>query len=322
MSLAVDGVGVELDGRTILDDVGFSVPAGGTAAVLGPSGSGKSTLLRVVAGLQRPNRGRVAIGGTDVTATPPHRRGVGLLFQDDALFPHRDVHDNVAFGLRMRHAPRAEIEARVSELLAVVGLEGYGRRPVTELSGGERKRVALARALAPAPSVLLLDEPLGELDRVLRERLLEELRAIFTGVGVTAVVVTHDVGEAFALADEVVLLRDGRVVQTATPEALWAAPASAWVARFLGIDNVEQLADGRARVIRPEAVVLTPATPTTPGDATVTAAVRAGGPLVRLAVACDDGRSYRAVSTGLDHPGPGDRVAVTFDPLGIVELPG
>lgn len=238
------------------------------------------------------------------------------MFQDDALFPHRDVGGNVAFGLRMEGRDRAAIDERVAALLRLVGLEGTERRSVATLSGGERKRIALARALAPSPRALLLDEPLGALDRPLRQRLLGELSAIFATLDVTVVLVTHDVAEAFALADRVVVLRGGKVVQDDAPEELWRAPASTWVARFLGIENVEEI-DGRARIVRPEAIVATAASP---GSATVTAAARTG-PLVRLTLETDAGRVLQAVTTRLDHPVPGDRVDIAIDPNGVHEVP-
>ncbi|MFP5308623.1 MAG: ABC transporter ATP-binding protein [Actinomycetes bacterium] len=224
-----------------VDDVSLHVPAGTVTCVLGPSGCGKSTLLRAVAGLERPSAGRVAIGGRDVTALRPDQRDVGLMFQDHALFPHRDVAANVAFGPRMRGWAAGEIERAVAGALALVGLDGFDRRDVASLSGGEAQRVALARALAPRPGLLLLDEPLGSLDRGLRDRLLEELPGVFAAAGATVVHVTHDQDEALTLADEVVLLREGRVVQQGPPAAVWAAPADAWAARFLGIADVLDL---------------------------------------------------------------------------------
>lgn len=316
MSLEAQGVGVVLGGSTILADVCLEAARGETVAVLGPSGSGKSTLLRVVAGLQRPDTGRVVVTGRDVTELPPHRRGVGLLFQDDALFPHLTVEANVAFGLRMERRPVAEIRERVDRLLRLVGLESMGSRRMQGLSGGERKRVALARALAPEPEVILLDEPLGGLDRPLQERLLDELRGLFDELALTVVLVTHDVSEAFALADRVALLRAGRIVQTATPDGLWRAPADDWVARFLGLGNVERTAAG-ARVVRPEAVRLAPAAG---GEARVVEIGRAG-PLVRLLVRYDDGRELWSATTDLSHAAVGDRVRVSVDPLGVIEVP-
>ncbi len=229
---------VRFGARAALDAVDLRVAAHEIVCVLGPSGSGKSTLLRAVAGLQPLDSGRVLLEGADRTDTPVHRRGVGLMFQDHQLFPQRDVGGNVAFGLRMRGARRAEQTARVEELLELVGLPGAQGRAVATLSGGEQQRVALARALAPRPALLMLDEPLGQLDRSLRERLVVELRQLFGQLGTTVLAVTHDQGEAFALADRVVVMRDGRIAQSGTPLEVWQRPASEFVARFLGFDNV------------------------------------------------------------------------------------
>ncbi|WP_369376010.1 ABC transporter ATP-binding protein [Streptomyces sp. cg36] len=236
--LELDSVTVRFGERAVLDAVGLNVAAHETVCVLGPSGSGKSTLLRVVAGLQETDGGRVLLGGADQRGVPVHRRGVGLMFQDHQLFPQRDVAGNVAFGLRMHKVARAEQARRVEELLELVGLPGAGRRAVAALSGGEQQRVALARALAPSPRLLMLDEPLGQLDRTLRERLVVELRSLFGQLGTTVLAVTHDQGEAFALADRVVVMRDGRIAQTGTPLEVWQRPASEFVARFLGFENV------------------------------------------------------------------------------------
>ncbi|MFG2718050.1 ABC transporter ATP-binding protein [Streptomyces sp. NPDC048416] len=236
--LRLDGVTVRFAGRAALDAVDLEVADHETVCVLGPSGSGKSTLLRVVAGLQPPDDGRVLLDGADQAGVPVHKRGLGLMFQDHQLFPQRDVAGNVAFGLRMRRASRGEQARRVAELLDLVGLPGAGRRAVAALSGGEQQRVALARALAPSPRLLMLDEPLGQLDRTLRERLVVELRALFGQLGTTVLAVTHDQGEAFALADRVVVMRDGRIAQTGTPLEVWQHPASEFVARFLGFENV------------------------------------------------------------------------------------
>ncbi|MBN2391728.1 MAG: ABC transporter ATP-binding protein [Anaerolineae bacterium] len=222
----------------LLCGVTFGVERGEIACLLGPSGSGKTTLLRIIAGLEAPERGHVSIEGTDITALPAHRRGVVLMFQDYALFPHRTVAENIAFGLRMQRKSRVAIAARVAEMLTLTSLEDFANRDVNVLSGGERQRVALARSLAPQPRLLLLDEPLGALDRNLRERLLEELPLILHNVGVTAITVTHDQEEAFALSDRVVLLNEGRVVQTGRPETIYDRPHNAWVARFLGLENL------------------------------------------------------------------------------------
>ncbi len=249
-ALQVDAARVTLGGHAALAGADLVVESGATIAVLGPSGSGKSTLLRAIAGLQRLDAGSVMLDGRSLDGVPPHRRGVGLMFQDDALFPHRDVAANVAFGLRMIGVPRAAAAERVAELLALVGLEGREHRAIASLSGGERKRVALARALAPEPRVLLLDEPLGALDRPLHDRLVAELRELFDRIGQTAVYVTHDVAEAFAIGTLVGVMREGAILQVATAEQLWAAPADAWVARFIGLANVEELG-AISRVTRP-----------------------------------------------------------------------
>jgi thiamine transport system ATP-binding protein len=236
--LSVSGLVVAYEGEDILRGIDLDVPTGQLLCVLGPSGGGKSTLLRSVAGLEEPRAGNVHLDGHDLAGVPAHERGVGLMFQDYALFPHRDVGDNVAFGLRMRGARPEAVQARVRDLLELVGLPGAERRPVDQLSGGEQQRVALARALAPQPRLLMLDEPMGSLDRSLRERLPEELRAIFTDLGLTTIYVTHDQDEALSVADRVVILEAGRLVADGTPEQLWLAPPSAWVARFLGFRNV------------------------------------------------------------------------------------
>ncbi len=233
---------VAYQGQDILHGIDLDVPGGQLLCVLGPSGGGKSTLLRAIAGLEDPRAGSIALDGRDLAGVPAHERGVGLMFQDYALFPHRDVGGNVAFGLRMQGVAQDVARARVAELLALVGLPGAERRPVGQLSGGEQQRVALARALAPRPRLLMLDEPMGSLDRALRERLPEELRAIFADLGLTTLYVTHDQDEALSVADRVVILDAGRIAADGTPEALWSRPPGAWVARFLGFRNV---ADGR-----------------------------------------------------------------------------
>jgi thiamine transport system ATP-binding protein len=310
--LAVEDVTVRFDGKVALDDATLYVDDGEVVAVLGASGSGKTTLLRVVAGLQLAAAGRVVLDGRDLSGVPPHLRGLGLVFQDHALFPHRDVAGNVAFGLRMRGDEQAAIDARVGELLELVGLAGYERRAVGTLSGGEQQRVALARALAPEPRLLLLDEPLGSLDRRLRDRLLDDLAELFTGLRLTAVYVTHDQAEAFTLGDRIAVVREGRIVQVAAPDELWAAPVDEDVARFLGIGNVA----GDA-VIRPEAVLVRLAD--AQGGGVVESAVRIG-PVVRLRVRLDSGDVLESVTASVDHPQRGARVDVDIDPEGIVQL--
>ncbi|MEJ7792105.1 MAG: ABC transporter ATP-binding protein [Gaiellaceae bacterium] len=311
--LRVDKIRVSYDGVPALADAELEVEKGEQLAVLGPSGSGKSTLLRVVAGLLRPEAGRVLLAGRDIVGIPSHRREIGLMHQDGALFPHLDVAGNVEFGLRMAGLRRVERERRTAKLLELVGLPGFERRSLAGLSGGEQQRVGLARALAPEPRVLLLDEPLGSLDRPLRERLVEELSELFERLGLTVIHVTHDVGEAFAIGDRVAVMHEGRVVQHATPDDLWARPADEWIANFLGMTNIREQ-DGRRVVVRPEAVRLTP------GDAAVVVAVQRRGPAVHSRVRLEDGEILESVSTGLEHPQLGDRVGVEVDRGGIIDL--
>ena len=206
--LTVDDVSVSFAETAVLDGVSLEIERGDVVALLGPSGSGKSTLLRVIAGIIRPDAGRVEIDGVDVTTVPTHLRSVGMVFQDEQLFPHLDVGDNVAFGLRMAGMGKTQRHERADELLALVGLVGFASRSVDRLSGGEAKRVALARSLAPEPSVLLLDEPLTGLDRGLRDRVAEELGHVLKHASTTAVWVTHDPDEAATVADRVVTLGD------------------------------------------------------------------------------------------------------------------
>ena len=260
-----------------LDGIDLSIRSGEVMAVLGPSGSGKSSLLRAIAGLEKPGSGTIELASHDITRVDVHRRGAGLMFQDYALFPHLSVADNVAFGLRMQGRDRPAIRDRVDEVLAWVDLHGYGDRGIESLSGGEQQRVALARALAPEPELLMLDEPVGALDRALRARLVPELSQLLRRIGSTALYVTHDQDEAFAIADRVAILHRGRIRQVDTPEELWRRPATEFVARFLGFENFADvevkagsattpwgaipthLPDGRHRVvIRPDGAALSP----------------------------------------------------------------
>jgi ABC-type Fe3+/spermidine/putrescine transport system ATPase subunit len=240
--LTVTGIHKSYEGEPLLRGVSFTVGQGETICLLGRSGSGKSTLLRIIAGLETAESGAVTWDGQSLADVPVHRRGFGLMFQDYALFPHRTVSENVAFGLRMQNLPRVEIAARVREALAQVNMQDFAHRRVTDLSGGEQQRVALARALAPRPRLLMLDEPLGALDRTLREQLIEELRRVLHQTGIPAIYVTHDQEEAFAFGDRLVLLRDGLVEQQGPPAEVYNRPASAWVARFFGQSN---LLDGK-----------------------------------------------------------------------------
>jgi sulfate transport system ATP-binding protein len=217
-----------------LDDVDFEVPSGSLTALLGPSGSGKSTLLRAIAGLDLPDTGTITINGRDVTHVPPQRRGIGFVFQHYAAFKHLTVRDNVAFGLKIRKKPKAEIKEKVDNLLEVVGLSGFQTRYPNQLSGGQRQRMALARALAVDPEVLLLDEPFGALDAKVREDLRAWLRRLHDEVHVTTVLVTHDQAEALDVADRIAVLNKGRIEQVGSPTEVYDAPANAFVMSFLG----------------------------------------------------------------------------------------
>ncbi|MFM9556539.1 MULTISPECIES: ABC transporter ATP-binding protein [Streptomyces] len=338
MLLSLEDATVRFDGRPVLDGVDLDVAEHEIVCVLGPSGSGKSTLLRVVAGLQPLDGGRVSLDGRDQRGVPAHKRGVGLMFQDHQLFPQRDVAGNVAFGPRMHGAAKDERAVRVRELLELVGLPGAARRRVGELSGGEQQRVALARALAPRPRLLMLDEPLGQLDRSLRERLVVELRQLFGELGTTVLAVTHDQGEAFALADRVVVMRDGRIAQSGTPLEVWRRPADEFVARFLGFDNVvEATVTGQAAdtvwgkvpvpkgapqgacalLVRPAGVRLVD-----PADGLrCTVAARTfRGTHVALHLQPEGAPRLEAACALRDAPEPGDEVGVSFDGAEIVVL--
>ena len=247
--LSVCGLAVTYGDLRAVDGVDLEVDAGEVVALLGASGSGKSSLLRAVAGLEDVAAGEVAWAGRSMVRVPVHKRGFGLMFQDGQLFEHRDVGSNIAYGLT--GLPRAQRGERVREMLELVGLPGFERRRVTTLSGGQAQRVALARALAPAPRLLLLDEPLSALDRALREQLATDVRTILRQGGTTALYVTHDQDEAMTVADRVGVMEAGRLLRLDTPQRLWADPASSKVARFLGFDVVGDLAlaPGALRVV-------------------------------------------------------------------------
>jgi thiamine transport system ATP-binding protein len=325
--LALEHLTVRYGGVTAVDDVSLEVAAGEVCAVLGPSGSGKSTMLRAVAGLEPLTAGRVVHDGRDLHGVPPHRRGFALMFQDGQLFPHLTVADNVAYALRVRRRPRPEREARVAELLELVGLSGFAARLPAELSGGERQRVALARSLAARPRVLLLDEPLAALDRHLRERLADDLSAILRRAGTTALLVTHDAEEAFAVADRMAVLREGRLVQTGALDEVWRAPADAVTAAFLGYATVlppdrarallglagaagaPDLRDGQTLALRRSALRLAPAGRVT---GTVTA-LRSASEQVRLRVEVAGVGELDAVATWSQPVRVGDQVALELD---------
>ncbi len=236
--LEISDIYKSYEGQPLLRGVSFSVAASETVCLLGPSGGGKSTLLRIIAGLEACEQGVLRWDGVDLAAVPAHRRNFGLMFQDYALFPHLNVAENIAFGLKMQKRGLAETNERTRAALAQVNLTGFEKRRVTDLSGGEQQRVALARALAPEPRLLMLDEPLGALDRNLREQLMAELRSTLRQTGVPVIYVTHDQEEAFTLADRVLLLHAGEIVQGGAPDEIHARPVSTWVAQFLGLGNV------------------------------------------------------------------------------------
>ncbi len=238
MTLKLTGLVKSYGDIRAVDDVALELSAGETLALLGPSGCGKSTLLRLVAGLERGDAGRIFWQNEDITAQTPQQRGFGLVFQDYALFPHLNVVKNIAFGLVEQGWPRDKRRQRVKELLDLVGLTGYEKRRVQALSGGEQQRVALARALAPKPHLLLLDEPLSNLDLALREGLKQELRKLLAELKISAIYVTHDQSEAFTIAERIAVMRCGQIMQVAARDQLYQRPRSLWVARFLGHQNL------------------------------------------------------------------------------------
>jgi sulfate transport system ATP-binding protein len=237
-SIQVQNVSKRFGRYLALDNVSLTIPQGELVSLLGPSGSGKTTLLRIIAGLETPDSGAVLYQDEEVTTRPARDRNIGFVFQHYALFRHMSVFENVAFGLRVRRWPQERVEQRVHELLRLIRLEGMEKRFPSQLSGGQRQRVALARALAAEPSVLLLDEPFGALDARVRQELRQWLRRLHDEIHVTSIFVTHDQEEAFAVADQVVVLRNGRIEQTGTPQEVFEKPANAFVMDFLGNVNV------------------------------------------------------------------------------------
>jgi ABC-type Fe3+/spermidine/putrescine transport system ATPase subunit len=237
-ALAIQDVHLRYGAVAALKGICLSVRRGEFVALLGPSGCGKTSLLRIVAGFIQPEQGSVWLGGRDVAALPPRERNIGIVFQSYALFPHMSVLDNVLFGLECRKVPRAEAAERACQALGLVGLAGMADRRPKQLSGGQQQRVALARATVIEPDLLLLDEPLGALDKQLRVQMQTELKSLQRRLGVTAVFVTHDQEEAMSMADRIVVMRDGQIGQVDTPERLFSAPASAWICDFIGAGNL------------------------------------------------------------------------------------
>lgn len=334
--LSIEHITKSFGSTLALDDVTFQVEESEIIAIVGPSGSGKSTLLGIIAGLDLPDRGQVLWDGEPLRQVPVYRRGFGLMFQDFALFPHRSVAENVAFGLQMARWDAKRIAERVDEVLELVGLPGFGDRDVNTLSGGEQQRVALARSLAPRPRLLMLDEPLGSLDRALRERLVVDLRRILRSTRQTALYVTHDQEEAFSLADRVVVMNQGRVEQIGAPQEIYLSPASVFVARFLGLNN---LLPGAVISSQGQTIVRTPAgewpvPPRQPGEVTVLLrpdSVQVNGNLGAqvegvLEETTFRGSQCRAVldvngfdlrfdfPSQVELPPPGERLRLSFDP--------
>jgi putative spermidine/putrescine transport system ATP-binding protein len=285
---------------TAVDGIDLDIREGELLTLLGPSGSGKTTTLRMVAGFELPTEGTVHLGGVDVTTRPPFERDVNTVFQDYALFPQMRVADNVGYGLRVRKVPRAEREQRVAAALAQVRLEGFGDRRPSELSGGQRQRVALARALVNRPRVLLLDEPLGALDRQLRQEMQVELKAIQAEVGITFLVVTHDQEEALTMSDRIAVLRDGRIEQVGAPAEVYERPANPFVAGFVGTSNVlagqaaaELVGEAGTFTVRPEKIhLLDPGAEVPAGHCQAAGTVRDvayAGPVTRLTVGLEVG---------------------------------
>ena len=252
-AVRLDGVRKTYDDVLAVDDVTLSLPADEFFCLLGPSGSGKTTCLRLIAGFERPDRGRVELGGRDVSDVPPFDRDVNTVFQDYALFPHMTVGENVEYGLRVAGVGRGERTRRAGAALEMVRLGGYEKRRPSQISGGQRQRVALARALVNRPRVLLLDEPLGALDLKLRQEMQVELKGIQREVGITFVHVTHDQEEALTMSDRVAVMNHGRVEQVGTPAEVYERPANEFVAGFVGVSNIVER-DGRRFTVRPEKV--------------------------------------------------------------------
>jgi sulfate transport system ATP-binding protein len=289
MQVSVEHISKAFGEYPALDDVSLTIPSGELVALLGPSGSGKTTLLRVIAGIDTPDAGRVRFAGTDVTDRPIREREIGFVFQDYALFDHMTVGDNVAFGLSVRGAPKREIAARVRELLSLVQLDGLAGRLPRQLSGGQRQRVALARALAPRPRLLLLDEPFGALDARVRTELRSWLRKLHDELHVTSVFVTHDQEEALEVADRVVVMNLGRVLQVGSPTEVFDEPATAFVMEFLGGVNVLSNADGTKSYVRSHDLLLGREAGDGPSLSATVTHIRRVGVVARVLLSTDHG---------------------------------
>jgi len=322
-AIRLEEVTKTFDGKVVaVDAVTLDIRAGEFFSLLGPSGCGKTTSLRMIAGFERPDSGRVHVGGQDITDVPVHRRDMGMVFQSYALFPHRTVAENVAFGLRMRDVPKPEIARRVASALAQVALTGLEERKPGQLSGGQQQRVALARALVIEPRVLLCDEPLGALDRKLRQQMQFELKELQQRLGVTLVFVTHDQEEALAMSDRIAVMNKGRVEQIGAPTEIYERPRTRFVADFIGEINL--LDDGpHPRALRPEKIRLVSAPGARFAGTIETANFLGGATLYRVRTA--DDRSFLARETHAGERSPrtaGDTVGLAWNDADTVALEG
>jgi len=322
-TIKLEQVTKTFDGRVVaVDDVTLDIEAGEFFSLLGPSGCGKTTSLRMIAGFELPDSGRVHVGGRDITDLPVHRRDMGMVFQSYALFPHRTVAENVAFGLRMREVPKPDIARRVKAALALVELTGLEERKPAQLSGGQQQRVALARALVVEPPVLLCDEPLGALDRKLRQQMQFELKELQKRLGVTLVFVTHDQEEALAMSDRIAVMNKGRVEQVGAPTEIYERPRTRFVADFIGEINI--LEDGdRACALRPEKIRFVPTAEARVAGTVETANFLGGSTLYRIRTT--DRRTLLARETHAGERslrGAGDAVGLAWADSDTVALEG
>ncbi len=334
----IKNLGKQYAGQPLLSDINFSLQRGEILCLLGPSGSGKTTLLRILSGLELPDRGEISFDGKDLAGVAPHKRHFGMMFQDYALFPHKNIAENIAFGLEMQNWSQKKQDQRVAEMLTLVGLQGFGQRSLDTLSGGERQRVALARSLAPQPQLLLLDEPLGSLDRALRDHLAGEIRAILKSQNVTAVFVTHDQSEAFTVADQIAILHRGKMEQLAPPEQLYRQPANEDVARFLGFQNIINLttaepflpvkvipSGAKKLLIRPEAAVIVTKDHKDSTDNTLCGIVTKRifqGQMFQIEIKIGERRLNFSLTIDPPPPGIGREITLSLNPAAIVPLNG
>jgi ABC-type Fe3+/spermidine/putrescine transport system ATPase subunit len=340
--LAIKDITKTFGNTRALNSISFEVNEGEIVALLGPSGCGKSTLLSIIAGLESPDQGEILWNNRSLEGIPPHLREFGLMFQDFALFPHMNVYANIAFGLKMAHLPAEALNKRVKEMLQLIGLPSIATRDVNTLSGGEQQRVALARALAPHPRLLMLDEPLGSLDRNLRERLVIELQGILRQMEQTAIYVTHDQEEAFAISDRIILMNAGHIEQIGMPQEIYNDPASVFVARFLEMTNilpahinkvgnkyvaassigdfqVNSSAEGPAQLmIRPDMAKMGDQGPSRLQGKFEGSSFR--GSRQRITLQVKGTRLSFDFPSGINLPGPGAELTISFDPLNAIKI--